>query len=193
LAPYTYGHSIDDGKSNNDQSDPVAQNARDLSANRGSSNYDVKHRFVLSGVFQLPFGQSPGAMNQLIRGWQLAGVYSAQTGQPFTVTSNTDPTASGATAHPDRLRDGALPGDQRRVSRWFDTTAFVTPLCVCFGNSGRSILRSPGFVNLDFSVAPQFPDNGTHATTVQGGKLQPVQPPEPRSPECSARRAGCRC
>jgi hypothetical protein len=82
--------------------------------------------------------------------------WSAQTGQPFTVTLSVDPTASGATAHPDRLRDGALPGDQRSVGRWFDTTAFVTPSCPCFGNSGRGILAGPAFANIDISVAREF-------------------------------------
>jgi hypothetical protein len=156
LASYTYGHSIDDGKSQNDSSDPAAQDVRNLAANRGSSNYDVRQRFVLSGVYQLPFGKRPGAMNQAIRGWQLAGVYSAQTGQPFTVTMNTDPTASGTTAHPNRIRDGSLPAQERSVNRWFDITAFVPPTCVCYGNSGRGILAGPGFMNLDFSVARNF-------------------------------------
>jgi hypothetical protein len=150
LASYTYGHSIDDGKSQNDQNDPVPQNMRDLSANRGSSNYDVKHRFVLSGIYQTPF------KNLVLRGWQVSGIYSAQTGQPFTVTLNVDPTASGATAHPNRLRDGSLPAEQRSVAQWFDITAFAAPTCVCFGNSGRSILRSPGLMNLDLSLVREF-------------------------------------
>jgi hypothetical protein len=156
LASYTYGHSIDDGKSQNDQNDPVPQDMHNISANRGSSNFDVRHRFVLSGLYQPPFGKGRGPLAMLVRDWQISGVWSAQTGQPFTVTLNVDPTASGATAHPDRLRDGSLPGDQRSVSRWFDTTAFVAPSCPCFGNSGRGILRSPAFANIDISVVREF-------------------------------------
>jgi outer membrane receptor protein involved in Fe transport len=156
LASYTYGHSIDDGKNTNDQSDPAAQNTRNLSAERGSSNYDVRHRFVLSGVYEVPFGWSPKLLSPIVRGWQLSGIYSAQTGQPFTVTLNNDPTSTGTTARPDRIRDGALPDDQRSVQRWFDTAAFVTPACPCFGNSGRGILRGPGFSNIDLGIARQF-------------------------------------
>jgi hypothetical protein len=156
LASYTYGHSIDDGKSQNDQNDPVPQDMRNLSANRGSSNFDVRHRFVLSGVYQLPFGKGGGPLAMLARDWQLSGIGSAQTGQPFTVTLSVDPTASGATAHPDRLRDGSLPGDQRSVGRWFDTTAFVAPACPCFGNSGRGILAGPAMANIDISLAREF-------------------------------------
>ena len=60
LASYTYGHSIDGGSGAGDRNDPGAQDARNLAAQRGSSNFDVKHRFVLSGVYELPFGKKPG-------------------------------------------------------------------------------------------------------------------------------------
>jgi hypothetical protein len=127
-----------------------------LSANRASSNFDVQQRFVLSGLYQFPFGKSAGVVNHIIRDWQVSGIYSAQGGQPFTVTLNVDPTASGATAHPNRLRDGALPADQRSVGAWFDITAFAAPTCPCFGNSGRGILRGPGLMNLDISLVRDF-------------------------------------
>jgi hypothetical protein len=156
LASYTYGHSLDDGKSQNDQNDPIPQDVRNLKANRGSSNFDVTHRFVLSGVWQLPFGKSPGVPSALVRHWQLSGIWSQQTGQPFTVTLNNDPTATGTTAHPDRLRNGDLPSSQRSIDHWFDITAFVRPTCPCFGNSGRSILRGSGFQNVDVSLVREF-------------------------------------
>lgn len=156
LASYTYGHSIDGGPSGNDQNDPGPQDARNLRAQRGSSSFDVRQRFVVSGFWQLPFGQTKGLLGTLARGWQLSGIASAQTGQPFTVTSNTDPTATGTTARPDRLRDGAWPDDQRSVQRWFDTSAFAVPNCICFGNSGRNILRAPGLMNIDLGLSRTF-------------------------------------
>ena len=113
LASYTYGHSIDGGGSANDQSDPGPQDARNLQAQKGSSNFDVRQRFVVSGFYQLPFGKSAGMARYLLRNWQLSGIFSTQTGQPFTVVSATDPTGTATTARPDRLRDGALPSDQR--------------------------------------------------------------------------------
>lgn len=157
LASYTYGHSIDGGGNNNDQSDPGPQDARNLRAHKGSSNFDVRHRFVLSGLYQLPFGKSGGGPNWIVRNWQLSGIFSVQTGQPFTVTSSTDPSGTNVTARPNRLRDGSLPSDQRSPNRWFDMTAFAAPPCACFGNSGRNILRAPGFSNVDLGVARDFP------------------------------------
>ncbi len=156
LASYTYGHSIDGGSGGGDQNDPGVQDARNLASQRASSNFDVKHRFVLSGVYELPFGKKPGMLGTLIRDWQISGIYSHQTGQPFTVTLSKDPTATGTTARPDRLRDGSLPAGQRSVNHWFDTSAFVAPSCPCFGNSGRNILRGPGLFNVDVSIARDF-------------------------------------
>jgi len=72
------------------------------------------------------------------------------------VTSSTDPTGTNTTERPIRLRDGSLPSGVRDPSHWFDTTAFAVPTCPCFGNSGRNILRGPGFVNVDLGVTRDF-------------------------------------
>jgi hypothetical protein len=45
---------------------------------------------------------------------------------------------------------------QRARTQWFDTTAFVVPACICFGSSGRDILRGPGFIDLDFAILRDF-------------------------------------
>jgi len=91
-----------------------------------------------------------------MRQWQLSGIAAAQTGQPFTATLSTDPSGTSTTAHPNRLRDGSLPAGQRGPSRWFDTAAFAAPPCVCFGNSGRNIVRAPGLANLDLGLSRDF-------------------------------------
>src|SRR5260370_15500976 len=139
---------MDGGGNQNDNNDPGPQDARNVRAQKGSSNFDVRQRFVFSGLYQLPFGKSRGVGSALVRNWQLSGIFSAQTGQPFTVTLSTDPSGTNTTARPNRLRDGSLPADQRDPSHWFDTTAFAAPACVRFGKSGRNILRAPGLDNL---------------------------------------------
>jgi hypothetical protein len=111
---------------------------------------------VLSGLYQLPFGKSKGPLSYLVRDWQLSGIFSTQTGQPFSATLSTDPSNTGTTARPNRLADGNLPSDQRGIKRWFDTAAFAAPTCVCFGNAGRDILRGPGLTNVDLSIMRDF-------------------------------------
>jgi hypothetical protein len=148
LASYTYGHSIDGGGNQNDTNDPGPQDARNTAAQKGNSNFDIRQRLAVSGLYRLPFGK--------LRGWQLSTVLQAQTGQPFTVTMSTDPTGTSTTARPNRIRNGALPAGQRDLTHWFDLTAFSAPACACFGNSGRNILRAPGSINLDFGIAREF-------------------------------------
>ncbi len=55
-----------------------------------------------------------------------------------------------------RIGSGNLPPDQQSRTHWFDTSAFVVPQCVCFGNGGRDILIGPGFTDLDLSLARDF-------------------------------------
>jgi len=156
LASYTFGHSLDGDGNEHDTSDVSPQNVRDLAAEKGSSNFDVRQRFVFSGFYQLPFGKTGGFVSYLIRNWQISGIFSAQTGQPFSATLSTDPSGTGATARPNRIADGNLPTNQRSPTHWFDTTAFAVAACICFGNSGRDILRGPGFMDLDVGIIRDF-------------------------------------
>jgi hypothetical protein len=156
LTSYTFGHSIDGGGNEHDTSDVLPQNVRDIHDEKGSSNFDIRNRFVASGVYESQFGKSGGFVAHIVRDWQLSGIFSKQGGQPFTVTLATDPTNTGATAWPNVVGVGSLPADQRSRYRWFNTAAFVAPSCICFGNSARNILRGPGFQDLDFSLVRNF-------------------------------------
>ncbi|MBI4468218.1 MAG: hypothetical protein HY650_02740 [Acidobacteria bacterium] len=55
-----------------------------------------------------------------------------------------------------RLRDGNLPSSQRSVDRWFDVAAFALSAQGTYGNSGRNVLRAPGFANLDLLIGRNF-------------------------------------
>lgn len=66
------------------------------------------------------------------------------------------PAFSGGAFRPDRLRNGNLPGDQRNADRWYDVSAFALPARHTFGNSGRNVLRAPGYINLDLLVGRNF-------------------------------------
>ncbi|MGH9671804.1 MAG: TonB-dependent receptor domain-containing protein [Bryobacteraceae bacterium] len=166
LAAYTWGHSLDNSRSNNDNGDPGPTNSRDINAEHASSNFDIKHRVVFSYVWELPFGANkrratggPGAA--VLGGWSVSGITSIQGGLPFTVQLNRDPTNSTSPGRPDRLRDGGLARGQRTLQRFFDITAFVDPAVTTpgvfrFGDSGRAILRGPGQVNFDFALLREF-------------------------------------
>src|SRR5262249_33665088 len=83
LASYTYSKSIDNASGFfSTAADPnFPQNSRNLAAERGLSDFDIRNRFVLSFAYDLPFAKGRRWMG----GWQTFGVITAQSGQPFTV------------------------------------------------------------------------------------------------------------
>ena len=162
LAAYTWSHSIDNGSSNADSDSFAPENPNNFAAERGNSNFDIRQRFVMSSVYDLPFGKGKAFLSAnryadaLLGGWQLTGIFSAQTGLPFTPVLSSDNTNTGTTARPNRIANGSLPSDERNPQNWFDEAAFVTPAQYVYGNSGRNILRGPGFRNLDVGLSRFF-------------------------------------
>jgi hypothetical protein len=111
--------------------------------NRGPSDFDARHRFVLNALYELP---SSG--NLLLKGWQMAALLQLQTGNPVNiVTTNSTTTGVANTLRPNVAGPVAMLGN---VDQWFDTSAF-TPVS-SFGNLGRNAITGPGFQNTDFSL-----------------------------------------
>jgi hypothetical protein len=169
---YTYSHALDNASSADLGSFATGdfRDQRFPKLEYGNADFDVRHRFVLSYFYELPFGKgkmfggnASGVLNQIIGGWQLAGITSASTGNYFTPTdvatnlSNSDGGGNVANAaRPDRVGDPngkpCIPGTA------FNTCAFVTNTTLgTFGNAGRNIIRGPGFQNWDLSIFKNFP------------------------------------
>ncbi len=123
-----------------------------LEGERGLSDFDIRHRFSGSFVWQLPVKQwlsaAPGV---LANGWEFAGILTLQTGQPFSVLTGLNNSRTGEGN--DRPNVIANPNSgPHSVQDWFNTAAFVPNALLTFGNSGRNIVTGPGFHDLDFSV-----------------------------------------
>lgn len=164
LASYTWAHTIDDGAGTLDDG-TAGGGTRDnynMSLQRGNSAYDVRHNFVFSGVWDLPFGKGRRWMNVagpadwILGGWQLGGILTLRTGRPFSATINGDLTNTGTTNYPNRLASGELPGSERNIDRWFDVSAFAAAPQYVYGNSGRNILFGPGYKSADLKVGKNF-------------------------------------
>lgn len=163
LASYTYSKSIDisSERGSGDRAGIEGGNQRDLKGYfRGLSGFDVRNRFVLSYVYELPFGPGRRFLNsvnpvlrEVVSGWQLSGITAFQSGFPFSVLLPADPANIGLGGNrPDRVRDGQL--EHPTIDRWFDTDAFARPANpFSFGNSGRNILIGPGLRNWDLGVS----------------------------------------
>jgi hypothetical protein len=121
----------------------VVQNSYNLAADRGLSDFDARHRLVVSAIYDLPFKG-----NRCVDGWQVALIVQAQSGNPVNiVTSNSTANGVAGTLRPDLTGPINMIGT---VERWFDTTAF-SPV-KGFGNLGRNVVIGPGFNNTDFSI-----------------------------------------
>jgi hypothetical protein len=156
LGSYTWSKSIDDASSfflsSGDANYP--QDSRNARLERGLSGFDLRHRFSMSYSWDLPLGKG-----RLLGGWQTFGIWTFQSGRPFTVAllsdldnSNTGRSSLGfgANDRPHVLRDATL--DNPTPERWFDTRAFAVPTYGTFGNAGRNILTGPGYQNVNLSL-----------------------------------------
>jgi hypothetical protein len=161
---YTWSHAID----NIDEvgnSDTAGNNLKpwDRSLDRGNSLTDIRHAFGFVGTYELPIGKGKrymGNANRLadlvLGGWQMSGIFTRATGQPYTVTTTGGITNAGGADRPNRIRNGTLSSEERSIDRWFDVGAFPVQPNYTYGNSGRAIQTGPGLTNLDVLLAKTF-------------------------------------
>jgi hypothetical protein len=114
----------------------------------------------LSYSYELPFGQAKlflgrasGLTNKIISGWQLGGLTSFQTGQPFSVTYTAPGSQTyGASGRADRIMGVPLYPAAKTRAEWFNPAAFTAPAPYVFGNSGYDMLRGPNYQNWDMNL-----------------------------------------
>jgi hypothetical protein len=116
------------------------------------ADFDIRHRFVLSANYELPFGRSlAGLPKGLLSGWQINGVAYWQTGLPFTVTNST--VRSNTSAGGDRPNVAGDPTlADPTIAQWFNISAFTVQTINTIGNAGRNILHGPPQRRLDLSL-----------------------------------------
>ncbi len=115
---------------------------------------EVNYAYELPlGQGKMFFGTASGITNKLISGWEIAGVTSFQTGQPFSVTY-TAPGSQvyGASGRADRVPGVPLYPSHKTNSEWFNPAAFTAPPPYQFGNSGYDMLWGPHYQNWDMNI-----------------------------------------
>jgi hypothetical protein len=161
-AAYTYSHSIDDAS---DRSDGTFVNSYNFASNRASSNFDQRHVFNFSYVWDIPLFRSPGLANKFLGGWQWSGITTVATGSPFTPFFNTDNAGvANATAssgsRPDLVGDPRSGITQVPGSGFgpllYNPTAYAVPRGLTFGDAGRNSLVNPRRTNFDMALFKHF-------------------------------------
>jgi hypothetical protein len=157
LVSYTWSHALDVSTDSNGGGAP--QNPYNWPGDYGNSNWDVRHRFVGSFTYALPFFADRG--NAFVRGalggWQTNGIVTLQSGFPFNVTVPGDPANTGRSSERPNLIGTATSncGRGHLANCISGASAFAVPV-LAYGNFGRNVLYGPGFYDVDFSLFKNF-------------------------------------
>ncbi len=144
IASYRFSRSIDDAT----LVSMLPQDSHNLRAERGLSDFHMKHRLVFSTTYNLPFRRF-----SLSRGWQLQAIGTAQSGTPLSAIVSADLSGTGSPIVNRPNLVGKVNIDNRTPSRFFDPAAFQMPEQGTFGNSGRNVIIGPGIWNVDTAVS----------------------------------------
>jgi hypothetical protein len=168
LSNYTFSKAMDHS-SENKQTGAVQTNPFDLEFDWGPANFDRRHRWVTSFLYEIPGQVGKPAIDAVISGWSVTGIWLMQSGLPFSVTSGVDNARSGTGGQlADVIGDPNLPDGRstaEQIAQWFNTAAFQPNALGTFGNSGRNALRGPGYHALDLGLQKTF--NAKGRTRVQ--------------------------
>jgi hypothetical protein len=139
--------------------------------NKGPSDWDTPHNWVVNVIWDVPFARGAGGFaGALLDGWQLTAIGMMRSGQPLTVfvqnnwsRSQWSPSIAPTTGldRPD-LAPGRTPEDAVRglPDQWFDPVAFALQPQGTMGNSGRGAFRGPDLRTVDFSATKRIPIRG---------------------------------
>ena len=166
-AAYTYGHSLANSGTTLSGSPGLGTlDPTNISSSYTSSSWDIRHNFVSGFNYEIPFGRGKqyGAnLNKFVQtvagDWQLNGIVSLRTGQPYTLgASGCQLVSDGAHCGPDLISGSAnaAPPGGRTPSEWFNTANFGPPSPLSQGNLGLQTMSGPPTKTLDFSVFKNF-------------------------------------
>jgi len=139
------------------------QNSNNRRLDRSINAFDAPQRLVVYYTLELPLGKGNqwfgnlGRAGWLVSGWQVNGLYTAQSGTPLFLGTSTNLTNSlGGGSRPNNNGHSAnISGDPHsRLNRWFETSVFSQPPAFTFGNTSRTLpdTRNHGTNNLDLGI-----------------------------------------
>ncbi|HVE58844.1 MAG TPA: carboxypeptidase regulatory-like domain-containing protein [Pyrinomonadaceae bacterium] len=173
---YTWAKSIDNASGTRTQGLDTLfpQDSSCLECEQGLSSFDVRHRWVLGAVYDLPVGKGKwlniknSIVNGFVGGWQLSVNSTIQSGVPQTLTIGIN-NAGTNNPLPDRpsysgTGNGYLstPTPTSQGLRWYDPASFVVAPQGSFGSVGRNTMITPGFRSIDMALGKRFTIEGRY-------------------------------
>jgi Carboxypeptidase regulatory-like domain len=173
MAAYTYGHALaNTGTTLSGSNGFGSKDNTNISTSYSSAAWDIRHNLVGNFVYDIPFGHGKKFGNSLskpvsslIGNWQVNGILTLHTGNPYTLRSN-GCVGVWASCFPNLVSGkdpNAAPSGGRSPDHWFDTTAVTaistlsSPANLTEGNLGLQSNTAPPTKTLDFSVFKYFP------------------------------------
>jgi outer membrane receptor protein involved in Fe transport len=129
----------------------------------GLSGNDIRHRLIVSGLYELPVGHGKrfapesAILEQVIGGWSFGTIAELHTGTPLSpldAVNNTGSFSDGV--RPNLVGNPILTGSQRTSAEWFNTAAFQQNPAYTFGNAPRTFGSGPGTAQVDASLLKNF-------------------------------------
>lgn len=159
---YTYSHCLDDtsGSYGLEEGAIGQEDPYDPLYDYGNCTFDLRHNLVANVIYQLPFHG-----NRLVEGWQVSGIFTAQSGSPFAISDGFDQAGldnNVASTRPD-VTPGCNPYVKKLTVNPFTQIVepeWLNPVDTCYtlepagtlGNAGRNTLVGPRNINLDFAL-----------------------------------------
>jgi TonB-dependent receptor-like protein len=134
--------------------------ASQLNRNYARAGFDRPHMLQMGFVYELPFARhSPHPVAQVIKNWQVNGIASWLSGQPFTIGGNNNLLQQQGGSQTINVIGEAKPGfgEAGPNAQWYDPAVFSFTAVNAWGNSGRNAFRGPSNWNLDASVFRTIP------------------------------------
>jgi Carboxypeptidase regulatory-like domain/TonB dependent receptor/TonB-dependent Receptor Plug Domain len=158
---YTFSHAIDNV---NDPLEPafgngnLPRNSFDLAAERGNSDFDIRHRASVNFIYEPNIGRgrahlNEGFVSRILEGWGLSGIVTAQTGHPFEIFGVTDSDHTGQYARVTQVSPyTGWPAGTDKTFTGPSASAFITTPFDVFPNVGKNKFYGPDLVNVDVAA-----------------------------------------
>jgi hypothetical protein len=161
LSSFTWSKNMDYGNEDLLDGGQGAATPYNLSLERGLSTLHRSLAYVVSGVYELPFGKgrsylTSGPASWVFGGWQVGGLVSLLSGLPIGHSINVNNQNLGGSVRGDWVRNPNLPSSERSIDRWFDTGFVVPSAPGVLSNAGRNLIIGPGRKNLDVMIGRDF-------------------------------------